>query len=167
MAEDEMTDSLKKLVDKAGKLLLKKNNTIAVAESVTSGNIQAMFSLAENATVFFQGGITVYNIGQKCRHLLVEPTHAIQSNCVSKKVSDQMAKEVCHLFTADYGIGITGYASPVPEQNISKIHGFVSIAKDNKIVASKKINAQPSEPREAQLFYTEQVLKILISTLNK
>lgn len=167
MTEDKRTNDFKELINKAGKLLLKKKNTVAVAESVTSGNIQAILSLAENATVFFQGGITVYNIGQKCRHLLVEPTHAIESNCVSKKVSDQMAMEVCHLFTADYGIGITGYASPVPEQNISKLHGFVSIAKGNRIMASTKINARPMEPRAAQLFYTEQAIKILISTLKK
>jgi nicotinamide-nucleotide amidase len=167
MTEDKKIDTCKKLVDEAGKLLLKKKTTIAVAESVTSGNIQAIFSLAENATVFFQGGITVYNIGQKCRHLLVEPTHAIDCNCVSKKVSDQMAIEVCHLFSADYGIGITGYASPIPEKNISKLHGFVSIAKNNRIIASKKINAQPSEAREAQLFYTEQAVSILISILKK
>jgi len=42
-----------KLIDKAGGLLQKKKATIAVAESVTSGNLQAAFSLAMNATTFF------------------------------------------------------------------------------------------------------------------
>ena len=165
MLKDKKIEDFKKIVDKAGNLLIKKNSTIAIAESVTSGNLQAVFSLAENATMFFQGGITVYNIGQKCRHLLVEPTHAIECNCVSKRISDQMAVQVCHLFSAKYGIGITGYASPVPEQNIHKLFGYVSIAKSNRVVLSKKINAQISEPREVQLFYTEQVIKSLISAL--
>lgn len=167
MVKDKKVEDLKKIADRAGNLLVKKNNTIATAESVTSGNLQAVFSLAQNATMFFQGGITVYNIGQKCRHLLIEPTHAIKYNCVSKKISDQMAVEVCHLFSADYGIGITGYASPVPEQNIDKLFGYISIAKNNKVVLSKKVNAQNAEPREVQLFYTEQVIKLLIAALRK
>src|SRR5690348_6264721 len=111
-------DQHTELINKAGRLLQKEGATVAVAESVTSGNLQAIFSLAKNATLFFQGGMTAYNIGQKCRHLMVEPTHAIECNCVSQKVSEQMAAEICHLFTSDYGIGITGYASPVPEKNI-------------------------------------------------
>jgi nicotinamide-nucleotide amidase len=167
MEKVEKARDIRELVDKAGALLVKKKNTIAVAESVTSGNIQAAFSLARDATTFFQGGITAYNIGQKCRHLLVEPTHAIECNCVSKKISDQMALEVCRLFSADYGIGITGYASPVPEQNIHKLFAHLSIAKNNRVVLSKKIPAENSEPAEVQLFYARNTIKMLISILNR
>ena len=156
-----------KLLDKAGHILSARKNTIAVAESVTSGNVQAAFSLARDAIAFFQGGITAYNIGQKCRHLSVEPTHAIECNCVSKIVSGQMALEVCRLFSATYGIGITGYASPVPEENIRKLFAYVSIAKNNRILLSKKISAQDAEPHKVQLFYTGHVIQMLASVLNK
>jgi nicotinamide-nucleotide amidase len=78
-----------------------------------------------------------------------------------------MALHVCHFFSADYGIGITGYASPVPEQNIKKLFAFIAIAKNNRLVLSKKIYAEISEPREVQLFYTQHVIKMLISILNK
>lgn len=155
------------LIDKTGELLQKQKQTLAVAESVTAGNLQVAFSLAKNATLFFQGGITTYNIGQKCRHLRVEPTHAIEFNCVSKKVSEQMAKEVCHLFTADYGIGITGYASPVPEQNIEQLFAFVSIAKNNKIILSKKINAPRKGAAETQLYFAHHAIELLNSVLQK
>lgn len=158
---------LKKIIDIAGILLIKKKNTIAVAESVTAGNIQAAFSLAKNAIRFFQGGITVYNLEQKCRHLGVEPTDAIQSNCVSKKVSDQMALAVCGLFCADYGIGITGYASPVPEENIEKLFAYISVAKNEKLLLSKRVPAKIMEAPSVQLFYTQKSLEMLISTLKK
>ena len=160
-----MNDQLQKIVDEAGELLIKYKATVAVGESVTSGNMQTLFSLAANATSFFQGGITAYNIGQKCRHLLIEPTHAIECNCVSKKISDQMASEVCNLFSADYGIGITGYASPVPEENIEKLFAFISIAKNKKIIASKRINAPQGKPYDVQLFYTEKAIGMLIGVL--
>ena len=167
MTRASVEHELKEFADKAGRLLLKKKNTIAVAESVTAGNVQAVFSLAKDATAFFQGGITAYNIGQKCRHLLVEPTHAIECNCVSKTISDKIAVEVCHLFCSDYGIGITGYASPVPEENINKLFAYLSIANNNRALLSKKISTQLLEPKDVQLFYTHQALKMLISILGK
>ncbi len=60
---------LKKIHD----TLARKKETIAVAESVTAGLLQVALAQAENASEFFQGGITVYNLGQKFRHLGVEP----------------------------------------------------------------------------------------------
>ena len=77
----------KKLIDDIGNKFKEKKQSIAVAESVTSGLLQAAFSNAKEASFFFQGGITAYNIGQKSRHLLVEPLHAIEYNCVSNPSS--------------------------------------------------------------------------------
>ena len=76
-------------------LLVKRKETIAVAESVTSGLLQAAFSQAEDASAFYQGGITAYNLGQKYRHLKVEPIYADNCYCVSQKVSNEMADNVC------------------------------------------------------------------------
>ena len=162
-----MNKNLIDIADKTSQLLVKKKYTIAVAESVTSGNLQVIFSLAKNATTFYQGGITAYNIGQKCRHLFVEPTHAIECNCVSKQVSNEMAIAIARLFCADIGVSITGYASPVPEQNISNLFAYVSVSKHGKIILSKKISAPGKRPYEVQLFYTLKVVQLLKSVLNK
>lgn len=165
ISDSKNVPDLKKIINTAGKLLLKNKNSIAVAESVTAGNIQAVFSMAQNAIRFFQGGITAYNLGQKSRHLHVEPTDAIEYNCVSKKVAEQMAIQVSELFSADYGIGITGYASPVPEQNIGKLFAFISIAKNKKSLLTKRVAAKTMAPEEVQLFYTIESIKLLISAL--
>src|SRR3982751_949315 len=95
--------------------MLLHNETIAVAESVTSGLLQAAFSQPGNAANFFQGGLTAYNLGQKFKHLNVEPIHAENCDCVSQIVADQMAKSVADHFQSDWGIGVTGYSTPVPE----------------------------------------------------
>src|SRR5688572_33040104 len=102
-------------------ILLKRKQTVSVAESVTAGHLQVAFSLAENAMDFFQGGITVYNLGQKTRHLGVNPIHGIECNCVSEQIAVQMARQVNQLFLSDWGLAITGYASPVPEENITEL----------------------------------------------
>jgi len=89
----QMFEFDKKILTQIGKRLLAKKQTIAVAESVTSGLLQFAFSSMENAADFYQGGITAYNIAQKFKHLTVEPLHALSVNCVSAKVAEQMAKK--------------------------------------------------------------------------
>jgi nicotinamide-nucleotide amidase len=61
------------IIQSIGNILIERQQTVAVAESVTSGHIQSTLSTAADAARFFQGGITTYNLGQKSRHLHVEP----------------------------------------------------------------------------------------------
>ncbi|MEO6547703.1 MAG: CinA family protein [Ferruginibacter sp.] len=105
--------------------------------------------------------MTVYNLGQKCRHLSIDPIHAVDCNCVSNHVADVMALNVAQSFCSSYGIGITGYASPVPELGIEQLFAHVAVAENGRIVLSKKLLAETNEPREVQLFYTEQCVKLL------
>src|SRR5688572_31469658 len=91
-------------------ILVDRELTLSVAESVTSGHLQAALSSAKDATKFFQGGITTYNAGQKCRHLNIEPISALENNCVTEKVACEMAAQVSRLFISDVGISSTGYA---------------------------------------------------------
>ncbi|XZF12415.1 CinA family protein [Chitinophagaceae bacterium MMS25-I14] len=146
--------------------LLDKHQTIAVAESVTSGHLQAALSLADNATLFFQGGITVYNLGQKARHLHIEPIAAEACNCVSPRIASQMARQVTDYFSSSIGIAITGYAAPVPEKDIHKLFAFYAISTGVKIINSGMIEAATEEPLKVQLFYTDRVLDRIMETIN-
>jgi PncC family amidohydrolase len=143
-------------------LLTRREETIAVAESVTAGFLQAALSQAEEASSFFQGGITVYNLGQKYRHLKVEPIHAQFTNCVSSKVAAKMAIEVCSLFGCQWGLAITGYATPVPE-SAHKIFAFYAIAKNGKPVKQGKISGpKGKEAFEVQQYFLTKVLDQLL-----
>jgi len=155
----------KKLIDSIGAKFKDNNTSIAVAESVTAGLLQAAFSNAASASLFFQGGITAYNIGQKCRHLLVEPLHAMECNCVSQKIAVEMSKNACQLFVSDYGIGITGYAARMPEKDVHELFAFYAITSKDKILQQGKIMADVEEGLEAQLFYVNDVLQKLDSVL--
>jgi nicotinamide-nucleotide amidase len=151
----------KPLIDTIGAKLKDKNLTISVAESVTSGLLQAAFSNSNDASKFFQGGITAYNIGQKCRHLLVEPLHAIECNCISEKIAQDMSKHVCNLFLSDYGIGITGYAAKMPDKDVNELFAYYAISEKDKVLKSGKIITNAEEGFPAQLFYVTEVLKTL------
>ena len=148
----------KKILTQIGKRLLAKKQTVAVAESVTSGLLQFAFSSMENAADFYQGGITAYNIAQKFKHLTVEPLHALSVNCVSAKVAEQMAKNVCDQFTSDWGIAVTGYATPVPESG-NKLFAYYCIVYKNKVRSKGKIVCEKQEPTLVQMGYVNFILQ--------
>jgi PncC family amidohydrolase len=143
----------------------KTGQTIAVAESVTSGELQSQFSTAKNAMQFFQGGITAYNITQKVRHLGIDPVHAMSCNCVSEIVSAEMSKSVIKLFNSDWGIGVTGYASPVPEKKIDELFAFVSIFHEEKEACSTILRAEKNDPVFVRKFYTSEILSMFAKML--
>ena len=161
----ETTDIMKgndAFLDIIAKTLTRRCETLAVAESVTSGNLQVAFSSAKKATEFFQGGITAYNTGQKSRHLHVDPIEAERTNCVSEKISRSMAQEVCRMFSSNWGIAITGYAAPVPALNIrNKLFAWYAIALNGRILVSKKIETKRIAMDKAQHYYTSVLLKDL------
>jgi nicotinamide-nucleotide amidase len=157
----------KTLINSIAKFISRNNQTIAVAESVTSGHLQAAFSLAEGATDFFQGGITTYNIDQKSRHLNIDTEHALHCNCVSDQVAVEMALNAVKLFSSDWAIAITGYAATVPELGINNLFAYYAIAFRKKIVLTKKIEATEGEPNEVQMFYVNSILKSFSEYLNE
>ena len=144
--------------------LIARSETIAVAESVTSGMLQLALTEADNAASFYQGGLTAYNLGQKSRHLLIEPIHALSCNSVSERIARDMALNVCHLFTSDWGVGITGYASPVPESG-SKLFAWYAISCRGYVVTTKKISPKKDEPFKIQQLYVTHLLKDLAACL--
>ncbi|UYQ94607.1 nicotinamide-nucleotide amidohydrolase family protein [Chitinophaga horti] len=147
--------------------LAQSSHSLAVAESVTSGHIQSLLSLEKNATQFFQGGITAYNLGQKTLHLGVEPIEANNTNCVSGKVAEQMSLGVARMFLSDYGLAITGYATPVPEQQVYNLFAYVAISFQGKIVLSEKIIPKEEEMEAVQREFASKALELLAQCLNK
>jgi nicotinamide-nucleotide amidase len=123
--------------------------------------------MAENAQEFFQGGITVYNLGQKSRHLHVDPIHAISCDSVSEHVAAEMAKHVTSLFMSDWGIAITGYASPVPEKNIYRLFACYSFYFRDKESIRQTIFVENSTPAEIRKFYTKHIADHFLEILLK
>ena len=145
-------------------ILTARKQTIAVAESVTAGHLQAALSSAIEASQFFQGGITAYNLGQKCRHLDVDPINAEDTNCVAEHIAQTMALNVSKMFLSHYSIAITGYASKMPEKGLNDLYAYYAIAHNNKIILCEKITTD-KERVDAQVDYTWQVLRKLVTQL--
>lgn len=147
------------------RVLKRSKQTIAVAESVTSGLLQTAISQSECAADFFLGGITAYNLSQKYRHLRVDPVHAKQTNCVSERVAMEMALHVCELFGSDWGIGITGYATPVSESG-NELFAYYAIACKSEIIYKGIMEPSKDDPFRVQLHYVNTILRALVRQLS-
>lgn len=101
-------------------LLREPRWTLAVAESLTSGQVQAAIGAISGASNFFVGGVTAYSLDQKVRHLGVDRAAAEPVNSVSAHVAEQMALGVTRLFGTDVGVGTTGYAEPSPAEGVNQ-----------------------------------------------
>lgn len=154
------------LINDIKEQLTAKQQTVAVAESVTAGHLQAALSAAVEASAFFQGGITAYNLGQKCRHLSVDPIAAQDCNCVDERVARTMALNVAQSFVSHYGLAITGYAAKMPEKGLNDLFAFFAVAHKGKVLLCEKISTD-KERVDAQVDYTHQVLTAFANLLKK
>jgi len=148
----------KENIQKVADLLTRKKHTVAVAESVTAGFLQAAFSSAENATLFFQGGITAYNITQKFTHLHIDLSNAAATNCVSEQTAKEMALAVAHSFSSDWGISITGYASPIPGHHMKELYAWYALVFEHSYLTGGTIITPIADPVEVQIEYTNKVI---------
>jgi nicotinamide-nucleotide amidase len=114
--------------DLKGLMLRSPRLTLAVAESVTSGRLQARIGALSGASEFFLGGMTAYSLDQKVRHLGVDRAGAAADHCVSARVAEQMARGACILFAADLGVATTGYAEPSPEWQVATPFAWWAVA---------------------------------------
>ncbi|RYF89550.1 MAG: hypothetical protein EOO00_09870 [Chitinophagaceae bacterium] len=65
LKEAENMEFNNNILRELGIKLIDRKQTLAVAESVTAGAVQLAVSTIAEASKFFQGGMTAYNVAQK------------------------------------------------------------------------------------------------------
>lgn len=133
-------------------------NTLSVAESVTAGFLQSIFSAAPGAMDFFEGGITVYNCSQKSRHLGIDPELGQKTNGVDPRIAEAMALACCRLFDSSLAIAITGYAAPEPERGVNDPFAFYAFASREAIIETGKLSAREVSFRFVQKEYARRLV---------
>ncbi len=88
-------------------------------------------------------------------------------NCVSEQVSQQMARGVGELFTSDIGIGITGYAAPLPEKGITRLFAFYALYKHGKLLECTELKTREHEFVSVQQDYVAQVISRAVQSLTR
>jgi nicotinamide-nucleotide amidase len=152
-------------------MLRKPRLTLAVAESLTCGRMQARVGLISGASEFFLGGITAYTLDQKVRHLRVDGRRAAAVNSVSGEIAAEMADGVCGLFGADVGVATTGYAEPSAEWAVDQPFAWWAVAHrasgGRAVTRSGKLELPGASRTEAQERTADAAMDALVEWLRE
>ncbi len=102
-------DSLEEVV---GKLLLEKNATVSIAESLTGGMVGERITSVAGSSNYFSGGFVVYNDRMKVELLGVDGELLQKYTAVSAEVAQAMAEGARKRTGSTYAVSTTGEAGP-------------------------------------------------------
>lgn len=156
-----------KLLEFIGQTLIAANESISVAESVTSGCLQLAFSQMNTPSLFYKGGITAYTLAEKIKILNITEGSAAECDGVSENVAEEMALHVAKLFNTDWAIATTGYCSPV-RNSCYKVYAYFSFCYKGQTIGTKKLELHDkTQQLSAQLYFSEFILGCFKSHLNQ
>lgn len=153
------------------KLILRRPAlTLAVAESLTAGQVQARIASVSGASDYFLGGITAYSLEQKVKLLGVNRGHARSVDCVSQRVAVEMAAGAANLFGADLAVATTGYAEPAPKKKVRTPHAWWALCHRHRgaaVMLSGLIEVPGADRVTVQTRVAEAVLVELVQYLRE
>jgi nicotinamide-nucleotide amidase len=92
--------------------LMKREETIAIAESCTGGLLSEQLTTLPGSSKYFLGSIVAYANTAKSDLLGVDTELMIAHGVVSRPVAESMAVGVRKAFGSDWSLAITGVAGP-------------------------------------------------------
>jgi nicotinamide-nucleotide amidase len=143
--------------------------TLAVAESLTAGNVQARVASVSGSSEYFLGGVTAYSLEQKVKLLGVDRTAAKKVKCVSAEVAEQMARGACALFGADVAVATTGYAEPSVADQVTAPFAWWAVAQRGRggkfSVRHGRVECPGATRTDAQKIVADAALAELVAFL--
>lgn len=114
-------------VEQAHRMLAARQQTVAVAESVTGGLLAAALTSIAGASATFRGGLVVYATDLKARLAGVSESLLAEQGPVAAQVAVELARGVRERLSASWGIGVTGVAGPEPQSGKAVGTVFLSV----------------------------------------
>ncbi|RRJ85613.1 CinA family protein [Gulosibacter macacae] len=105
------TDATSAQVTRIADALLASGRSIAVAESLTCGQLTHALGSGHDTHVWLRGGATVYQTDVKQDVLGVSPGPVVTAKC-----AEELAAGAARVFGADVAIATTGVGGPGPEE---------------------------------------------------
>jgi nicotinamide-nucleotide amidase len=132
--DDKDTDFLDKTADLVVQLLIRRNNTISIAESCTGGMLAQYITSVSGASGVFELGICSYSNRIKISELDVDGGIISRYSEISGECAEAMARGIMKKAASDIGVGITGVAGPGAERGIPAGTVFVSVCGGKNIL---------------------------------
>jgi nicotinamide-nucleotide amidase len=134
-SDDDTTDAAAAIVDR----LIELGRTVAVAESLTGGQVISALIDRPGASAAVSGGVVAYATALKISLLGVDRDVLAARGAVDARVAELMAEGVRTAAAvegarADYGVATTGVAGPDPQGSAAAGLVFVAVADDDGTV---------------------------------
>ncbi len=123
----------------AGKLLLKKNLSLALAESCTGGLVSNRITNVPGSSRYFKTGAITYSNDSKIKELGVPADLIKEHGAVSRQAAVKMAKGILKKSGADYAIALTGIAGPAgggKKKPVGLV--YIALANRRKVICAEK-----------------------------
>lgn len=101
-----------RLEQRIGSELLKRNATLATAESCTGGYIAHLITRVAGASAYYKGSILAYDNSIKETVLGVKTETLLAFGAVSEQVVEEMALGIKKIMKVDYAVATSGIAGP-------------------------------------------------------
>jgi len=118
-----------------GRQLTESGQTLAVAESCTSGMLGMHLTRVPGSSDYFRGGILCYSNEAKMELCGVSPDLLQKHGAVSAEVAEALASGVRKALHSSIGLSITGIAGPgggSPEKPVGLVYIGISDGKQNE-----------------------------------
>jgi nicotinamide-nucleotide amidase len=142
------------------KLLVQRNQTVAVAESCTGGLLANRITNVPGASAVFQAGYVCYANQAKIDMLDVDPQLIEKHGAVSEQVARALAEHARVCARSDYALATTGVAGPSggsPERPVGTV--YVALAASGKTIAKKFFF--PTDRETFKQIVTQAALELL------
>jgi nicotinamide-nucleotide amidase len=126
------------LEEKVGKLLVKRKQTVAIAESCTGGKISELITSVAGSSLYFKGSVIAYSNEIKTGILGVREDIIEKYGAVSEAVVRAMAVNIRKIYNTNYAVASSGIAGPTggtPQKPVGTT--WICVASEDKIIASK------------------------------
>jgi nicotinamide-nucleotide amidase len=153
------------LAERAVGLLIQRQVSVGVAESLTGGLLGATLTTVPGASAVFRGGVIAYAIDVKAG-LLGVPAELLATNgAVHSDVAAAMADGVRDRLGADLGVATTGVAGPDPSEGKPPGTVHIAVTSRRRRVTRKLMLAGSRE--QIRTGTVEQCLRLLLAMLTE
>lgn len=110
------------------RLLTRRRQTVATAESLTAGLVTATLTTVPGASAVVRGGLVVYATDLKASLAGVPEDLLARHGAVHPDVARALAEGARTRCGADWGIGLTGVAGPDPQDGVPPGRVYLAVA---------------------------------------
>jgi nicotinamide-nucleotide amidase len=149
-----------------GKLLKELDATVAIAESLTGGELGQRITAVSGSSVYFRGGFMTYTDEMKQKLLGVDEATLKAHSAVSAEVAMQMAEGARARTGATFGLATTGEAGPESSTGAPVGTVFVGFASEDQAPTAVR-HVMPGDRARVRSFTTNAALDLLRRKLLK